>query len=164
MLTNYTADTAAHTLTAERTFNAPKSTVWMYFTSGELLDLWWGPQPYKAVTQSFDFSPGGHWKYIMQGPGGDSHHCINIYKEISPEDWYTAMDAFTDENWNINTSLPQQDWHFTFTQEGNVTKVTVVLSFQKPEDMDALIKMGFKEGFDIGLNQLETILAQSPQA
>ena len=92
MKTKYTVLPEENKLIAERSFKAPKSKVWEYYTTAELLDKWWAPEPYKAITKSFDFSEGGHWHYIMQGPEGDVHHCINNYKTINPEESFTAFD------------------------------------------------------------------------
>src|SRR5690606_25442435 len=128
--------------------------------TAELLDQWWGPQPYRAITKSFDFREGGHWHYVMQGPEGDAHYCVNHYKTIDPENTFTAFDAFANEDWSIKEDMPRQDWEVTFTQEGDMTNVRVVLTAKIPEDLAALVKMGMKEGFDIGLNQLEALLTE----
>lgn len=159
MKTKYTHDETNNKLIAERSFSALKSTVWEYYTTPELLDKWWGPEPYKATTQSFDFRPGGQWKYIMSGPEGDAHYCIETFHDIDPLNSFTATDSFTDENWNVNTDLPTQDWEVTFTEENDLTHIRVVTTFKSAEDMETIVKMGMKEGFDTGLNQLEALLA-----
>lgn len=158
MKTKYTHNEATNQLIAERSFKAPKSKVWQYYTTAELLDKWWGPKPYVAVTDSFDFREGGHWRYVMKGPEGDAHHCILNYKTIDPENSYTAFDAFANEDWSVNEELPSQDWEITFTEEGDMTHLKVVLHCKSAEDLETLVKMGMKEGFDIGLNQLEELL------
>ena len=169
MKTTYTEFPETNQLIAERSFEAPKSKVWEYYTTAELLDKWWGPEPYKAVTKSFDFREGGHWHYVMQGPEGDSHYCINNYKTIKPEDSFTAFDAFANEDWSIKTDMPSQDWEVTFTetdlpapggtrQAGGRTDVKVVLTCKSREDLETLVKMGMKEGFNQGLDQLEALL------
>lgn len=158
MKTKYTILAEENKLIAERSFNAPKSKVWKYYTTSELLDKWWGPEPYKAVTKSFDFSEGGHWHYVMRGPEGDAHFCINNYKTINPEDSFTALDAFAHEDWSINVDMPGSDWEVTFTQNGELTDVKVVLTTQTREALETLETMGMKEGFDMGLNQLEALL------
>ena len=91
MKTNYTVLPETNQLIAERSFAAPKIKVWQYYTQSELLDKWWGPEPFKAVTKSFDFKEGGHWHYIMQGPKGEAHHCINHYKTTDPENSFTCL-------------------------------------------------------------------------
>lgn len=158
MKTKYTVLPESNQLIAERSFAAPKSKVWQYYTTSELLDKWWGPEPYKAVTKSFDFSEGGHWHYVMQGPDGDAHYCINNYKAIDPEKSFTAQDAFANEDWSIKTDMPSSDWEVTFTEKDGVTDVRVVLTCSNPEALDTLVNMGMKEGFNQGLNQLEALL------
>lgn len=158
MKTIYTEVPEKNQLIAERSFKAPKSKVWQCYTTAELLDKWWGPEPYKAVTHSFDFREGGHWHYVMQGPEGDKHYCINEYKTIDPENSFTAYDAFANEDWTVNKALPGSDWEITFTEVGDTTHVRVITTYQSAEDLATVVKMGMKEGFDTGLNQLEALL------
>ncbi len=158
MKTIYTVVPEANQLIAERSFKALKSKVWQYYTTSELLDKWWGPLPYKAVTKSFDFKEGGHWHYIMQGPEGDAHYCINNYKTINPEDSFTAFDGFANEDWSVKTDMPSSDWEVTFTQNGEMTDVKVVLTCASEAGLNTLVEMGMKEGFNQGLDQLEELL------
>ncbi len=158
MKTNYTVLPENNQLIAERSFIAPKSKVWQFYTNADLLDKWWAPEPYKAITKSFDFKEGGHWHYIMQGPEGDAHYCINNYKTINPEESFTAFDGFANEDWSIKTDMPGSDWEVTFTQKGDVTDVKVVLTCNSVEGLNTLIEMGMKEGFNQGLDQLEALL------
>lgn len=158
MKTIYTVVPEANQLIAERSFKALKSKVWQHYTTSELLDKWWGPLPYKAVTKSFDFSEGGHWHYIMQGPEGDAHYCINNYKTIKPEDSFTAFDGFANEDWSVKTDMPSSDWEVTFTQNGEMTDVKVVLTCASEAGLNTLVEMGMKEGFNQGLDQLEALL------
>jgi len=158
MKTNYTVLPETNQLIAERSFAAPKIKVWQYYTQSELLDKWWGPEPFKAVTKSFDFKEGGHWHYIMQGPKGEAHHCINHYKTTDPENSFTATDAFADELWNIKTDMPVSNWEITFKENGNVTNVKVVMTCDSEGALNILVEMGMKEGFNQGLDQLEALL------
>ena len=160
MKTKYTQDEANNQLIAERSFKAPKNKVWKYYTTAELLDKWWGPEPYRAITKSFDFKPGGHWHYVMQGPEGDKHYCILNYKTIDEEQSFTAFDAFANEDWSMKTDMPSQDWEVAFTEDGDMTNLRVVITFKSMEDLETLVKMGMKEGFDMGLNQLEQLLGE----
>lgn len=145
-------------LVVERTFEVPVAKVWGAWTNSELLDQWWAPEPYKAVTQSFDFREGGQWRYYMQGPEGDRHYCILNYRTISLLRSFSAIDSFCDRAGNINTQMPSNRWHNEFVAEDNKTLVKVSISFNSSEDMQKILEMGFKEGFSIGLNQLDTLL------
>lgn len=159
MKTIYTHKPETNQLIAERSFTAPKSKVWQYYTTAELLDKWWAPEPYKAVTKSLDFVPGGKWLYVMQGPEGTAHYCINEYKTIDAEDSFTAEDSFADSEWNVDAALPGTHWNVTFVEQDGVTKLTVVLDFKSEEDLQKLVEMGMKEGYNTGLDQLEALLA-----
>ena len=159
MKTKYTVLPENNQLIAERSFAAPKSKVWEYYTTADLLDKWWAPEPYKAITKSFDFSEGGHWHYVMQGPDGDAHYCINKYKNILPEESFNAHDAFANEDWSEKTDMPGSDWEITFAESDGMTTLRVVLTCASREDLETLEKMGMKEGFDQGLDQLEALLA-----
>lgn len=159
MKTKFTQNSESNQLIAERSFKAPKEKVWKYYTTAELLDKWWAPSPYKAVTHSFDFSEGGHWHYVMKGPEGDEHYCINNYKTIKPEDSFTAVDAFANEDWSVKTDMPSQEWTVTFTEGADTTDIRVVINCRSKEDLQTLVDMGMKEGFNQGLDQLETLLA-----
>lgn len=158
MKTNYTVLPETNQLIAERSFAASKSKVWKYYTTAELLDLWWAPAPYQAVTKSFEFTPGGHWHYIMQGPEGDAHYCINNYKTINPENSFTAFDGFANPDWSIKTDMPGSDWEVTFMQNGDMTDMKMVLTAADKAGLDTLIEMGMKEGYNQGLDQLESLL------
>lgn len=158
MKTKYSVVPEMNQLIAERSFKAPKSKVWQYYTTSELLDQWWGPLPYKAVTKSFDFKEGGHWHYVMQGPEGDAHYCINIYKTVRTEEFFTAFDGFANEDWSVKTDMPSSDWEVTFTQNGEMTDVRVVLTCASEAELNTLIEMGMKEGFNQGLDQLQVLV------
>ena len=160
MKTKYTVVSAEKQLIAERSFVAPKSKVWQYYTTAELLEKWWAPLPYKAVTKSFDFREGGHWHYVMQGPEGEAHYCINNYKTIDPENSFTAFDGFANEDWSIKTDMPGSDWEVTFTQNGEMTDMKVVLICDTEAGLNTLVEMGMKEGFNQGLDQLEALLTK----
>jgi len=158
--TTFTPGEDGKTLVVERAFNAPVSIVWNYWTKAELLDQWWAPSPWKAVTKSMDFSEGGRWHYYMEGPEGERHYCLVDYKTIDPEKSFTALDGFCDEEANRNYELPTNDWHNQFIDKDGHTHLIVTLTFETPEDLQKIVEMGFKEGFTQGLDQLETLLTK----
>lgn len=154
-----TKDTANNKLIVERSFAAPGARVWDAWTKSELLDQWWAPKPWKAVTKSHEFREGGHWLYCMQGPDGEQQWCVIDYLTIDPQNGFTAQDSFSDENGVKTSELPSTHWHNAFTDEGEGTKVTCTLSFASAADMEKLVAMGFEEGFSMGLGNLEEMLA-----
>lgn len=143
-----------------RKFNAPLELVWDAFTTKELMEQWWAPKPYQCVIKTMDFVEGGKIHYYMLSPEGDKHWCMAEYLTINYQQNYTVNDAFCDENLNINTAFPSTHWNNAFKAEGENTIYQATLTYATIEDMEQIIALGFKEGFDMGLNQLDTLLLQ----
>ena len=158
--TIYQKDLANKKIKVIREFDAPVDMVWKAWTEKELLDQWWAPKPWKAITTSMDFREGGKWFYYMQGPENERHYCRLDYETIKPGKLFTGQDAFCDEQGNINTEFPRMQWRSGFSPAGNGTKVEVEISFDSVEDLEKIIEMGFKEGFAAAHNNLDELLAK----
>ncbi|QHL88986.1 hypothetical protein GU926_16730 [Nibribacter ruber] len=159
ILFNFKVDKANKLIQVERSFNAPNDLVWAAWTESDILDQWWAPKPYVAVTKSMDFREGGRWHYYMQGPEGDKHYCLFDYQSITPLSYFSGTDAFCDENAVPNPSMPSVQWENRFSPEGESTLVHVQMRFEKLEDLETIIQMGFKEGFTAGLENLDQYIA-----
>lgn len=157
--TKITKGATGNTLVVNRSFNAPVEKVWQAWTDSRLLDEWWAPKPWKAVTVEFDFTEGGLWRYYMLGPEGKKHYCRADYKTIAPLKSFSATDAFTDENGVPNNDFPVTHWENTFSANGDATDVNILLTFASEADLETLVSMGFKEGFSMGLANLDELLA-----
>jgi uncharacterized protein YndB with AHSA1/START domain len=157
--TIYTKDLENKKIKVTREFDAPVEKVWRAWTEKELLDQWWAPRPWKAVTMSMDFINGGTWLYYMEGPDGSRHYCRADYKSIVANKSYEGLDAFCDEKGNINTEFPRMHWKVVFDKAASGTKVDVEITFTSVEDLEKIIEMGFKEGFAAAHNNLDELLA-----
>lgn len=73
LIFDFTVDKENKTIHVARRFDAEVPLVWQAWTTPELLDQWWGPEPWRAETKSMDFRVGGHWLYAMVGPEGEKH-------------------------------------------------------------------------------------------
>lgn len=158
--TTFTKDLAHKKITIERRFSAPRNQVWKAWTTPEILDLWWAPKPWTAKTKFMDFREGGYWLYCMCGPNGEQSWAQADYIAIDPEKSFTGDDVFCDENGNANREFPKVRWQVQFYDEGNNTRVTVVNQFESEHELETLIEMGFKEGFESALVNLDEWLAQ----
>jgi uncharacterized protein YndB with AHSA1/START domain len=159
--TIYTKDPSNKKLKVVREFDAPLQKVWNAWTKSELLDQWWAPRPWKAVTQSQDFKEGGTWYYYMQGPESECHYCRVDYKKIVPNKSFSGYDAFCDDKGNINKEFPQMLWECQFTSTSSGTKVEVEIIFDSEADLQKIVEMGFKEGFAMAHNNLDELLTNS---
>ena len=145
-------------ITIKREFAAELPLVWDAYTKSEILDRWWAPKPWKAHTKYQDFREGGHWLYAMRGPEGEEHWAVANYISILPQKKFTGLDAFSDAEGNINTSMPQSKWEVTFTDKGEKTLVEVRITFDDLAQLEATIQMGFKEGMTSAMEGLDSVL------
>ncbi len=142
-----------------REFAANLELVWKAWTTPELLDQWWGPQPWRAETKTMDFREGGYWLYAMVSPEGEKHWSKANFLSIVKEKSFSSKGGFSDENGNLNTAFPQNVWENTFISKENKVQVDILLSYDSLADLEKEIEMGFKEGMTIDFEQLDELLA-----
>ena len=158
VLYNFNVDKEAKKIHVERSFDAPVDLVWQAWTDPKITDQWWAPKPWRAETKSQEFKPGGKWFYSMVSPEGERHWCVFEYKTINPKTSYSGSDAFCDENGVINKEFPSMDWDNQFSDKGASTVVNIEISFNELADLEKIIEMGFREGFTMGLENLDAYL------
>lgn len=159
LLFDFSVNKENNTIHVKREFNADLQLVWEAWTTAEALDQWWGPRPWKAETKTLDFREGGLWHYAMVGPEGEKHWSRADYISIIRKKSFTVKDGFCDENGKINPDFPQNLWTNNFSSKDDKTLVDILLTFDTPGDLEKTIEMGFKEGFTIGLQQLDELLS-----
>ena len=65
-------------------FDAPRELVFAAWTDPKHLSQWWGPNGFTTTTSSFDFRPGGIWRFVMHGPDGRDYQNRVTFDEIVP--------------------------------------------------------------------------------
>ncbi|MBP7513482.1 MAG: SRPBCC domain-containing protein [Flavobacteriales bacterium] len=155
---NFIVSKDDRTVTIERSFEAPIDPVWAAFTKAEILDRWWAPRPYASRTKHMDFKVGGSRFYAMVGPDGqEAAWQVQQYTSITPKSNFKYLSAFADKDENLQ--LPGSNWDLSFSEENGRTIVSIVIHNDSLERMERMIEMGFKEGFSMGLDQLDEVLA-----
>ena len=161
---NFSVDKENKQIKVERNFSAPKDLVWAAWTDPDILDLWWAPKPYKNVTISMDLRPNGIWHYYMESPEGEKHYCLFEYMALDPGESYSGSDAFCDEHAVLNNEMPRAHWKNQFSDMGKETRVDILITYPSLGDLETVIKMGFKEGFAMGLSNLDEYLKNQSSA
>jgi uncharacterized protein YndB with AHSA1/START domain len=147
-----------NTLTVKREFAADRQMVWDCYTKEELLNQWFAPKPLTTKTKSMDFKDGGHWIYAMVDPTGTEYWGRTDYVKINPIEFYTALDAFCDNNGNINTDLPRAEWVVNFISLGENALVESVVTYKSLADLEAVVQMGMEAGMASTLEKLDELL------
>jgi uncharacterized protein YndB with AHSA1/START domain len=159
LMMDFIVNKADNSITVKREFAAKLPLVWEAFTKSEILDQWWAPKPWKARTKSMDFRKGGHWLYAMVGPEGEEHWSFTNYNNIETQKSFTGTDGFSDADGNVNTEMPQSTWENTFQDSGDVTLVTIQISYADLAQLETTLQMGFKEGLSMAMEGLDEYLA-----
>lgn len=105
-----------------------------------------------------DFKEGGRRFYAMVSPEGQEHWSIQDFTEINPKTHFKFIDAFTDPDENINQDFPSSEWSLDFEEDEGKTTVHISIKHKTLSDLEEIIKMGFKEGFTMTLNELDQLL------
>lgn len=161
LLFDFTVNKENNTVNVKREFAASLSLVWDAWTKAEILDQWWAPKPWKAETKQLDFREGGVWLYAMVGPENERHWAKAEYKAIDAKKLLSWLDAFCDENGAENPDMPRSLWTNTFAEDNGITTVSISIKHNNYKDIETILEMGFKEGFTMGLNNLEEFLSKS---
>lgn len=160
LMMDFSVDKENKKIAVKREFAAGVDRVWSAWTTSELLDQWWAPRPWKAVTKHMDFTEGGYWLYAMTGPEGEEHWSRADYKKVVPNSEFVGLTYFCDANGKPNPVTAGSTWDVKFKGENDSTMVDITLSFDKLEDLEMIIQMGFEGGFKMGLSNLDELLEQ----
>lgn len=157
LLFNFKVDRSISTVFVDKEFDAGLSLVWDAFTKQEILDQWWAPKPLISRTKYMDFSVGGKRFYAMVSPdGAETGWQVFHYTSITPRSNFKCLSVFTDKD--ETPLLPGANWDLSFTEQNGITKVSISIYFESPEELQKMIEMGFKEGFTVTLNELTDLL------
>jgi len=69
-----------------RLIHAPRERVFRALADPRHLARWWGPEGFSSTFETFEFRPGGRWRFVMHGPDGTDYPNENVLREIvAPE-------------------------------------------------------------------------------
>lgn len=157
-MTDFTVDKVKQQIHINREFAAAKDLLWRAWTQSEYIDKWWAPKPYVNKTKSMDFTEGGIWLYSMQSPEGEFHWSFARYTSISTGKSIAWTDGFCDSEGVANPDLPGSSWENTFRSvDENRSGISIVIQFESLDDLEGIIKMGFKEGMLAALENLDEL-------
>lgn len=164
--TTFTIGDDKKTITIERTFKAPKTKLWQAYTSAEALAKWFGPTGFETEVPYMDFRDGGEWRYIMkcvdENMGewfGKTSAGKALYKNIKPEDSFEYTDYFTDDDGNVNKSMPTSHSKIVLHEnEDSTTTLTVTTVYENEAALNQVLEMGMKEGYAETLDKLEKLV------
>lgn len=137
-----------------RVLRAPRSALWRAWTDPALLKEWWCPKPWTTEVRAFDLRPGGDFHTFMQGPDGGTSDNPGSFLEIVPQSRLVFTSMLTG-GWR-----PQKPWLgftaiITMEDEAGGSRYTARVMHPDEATRDQHEKMGFFEGWDTAISQLD---------
>lgn len=143
-----------------QTYNTSIENLWDAFTKSEILREWWAPKPYRLVTKTLNFIDNGEWIYYMLSPEGEKHWCKTNYFNIEHHKSFELVDFFCDEDGNLNAELPSTKWKNDFKANHSSSTISHTITFKTEEDFKKILEMGFEQGYELCLKQLEEYISR----
>ncbi|MFT5723515.1 MAG: hypothetical protein ACI9JN_000629 [Bacteroidia bacterium] len=153
-----TIDADGNAVTISQKFSRDLQIVWNAFTDSMLLDQWWAPMPWKAVTKEMNFEEGGSWDYNLVSPNGEEFSARMDFNEIKIFKSISAMDVFTDDEGLADKEMPASHWNLFFETLGNGTLVTEKIIFEDAYHLNSTLEMGFEQGLKESFRLLERLM------
>src|SRR5580698_3754009 len=145
-------ETDPRSIIGTREFDAPRELVFKAWTDPKHLSQWWGPNGFTTTTSSFDFKPGGVWRFVMHGPDGRDYQNRVTFMEIVPPERIVYRHGGGDD-----VELVQFQQTVIFENLGGRTRIIWRGDFPSAAERDRVIK---EYGADTGLMQTLTRLEQ----
>ena len=133
-----------------RVFDAPRQLVSDAFSKPELLKRWFGPRGWTLGVCEVDLRPGGGFRFVLSGPGGQELGMRGVYKEISPERsvHLESFDQFPDVDSQVMTTLAEEDG-----------RTTLAVLYPSKEIRDAVLQSGMEHGAAESYDKLSEMLS-----
>jgi len=157
-VTAVTTDPENLTMTLVADFAAPVDRLWSVFTDPRQLERFWGPPGWPATFTAFEFEPGGHARYHMTGPRGESSGGSWEFLAIDSPRSFEVLDAFADESGAPIEGMPSMRMTFTFDATPEGSRLTNVSYFASADALEQVVAMGAVEGSTMAMNQLDRVL------
>jgi uncharacterized protein YndB with AHSA1/START domain len=146
-------------IVATRVFDAPRRLVFAAWTEPKHLAEWWGPDGFSLTTRTFDFRPGGVWRFVMHGPDGRDYQNRVTFDEIKPPERIAYHHGGSDD-----VEPVQFRTLVTFEEVGAATRLTLRATFPTAEERDRVIRdYGADKGAVETLARLGEYVAQLEQ-
>jgi uncharacterized protein YndB with AHSA1/START domain len=136
-----------------REFDAPRALVFEAHGRPEHMRRWWGPARYEMVVAEMDFRPGGAWRFVQRGAGGEEFGFRGTYAEIVAPERIVWTFEFEGMAGHISTET------MTLAERDGRTTMTVTAVYASTEDRDGMLQSGMEEGAAEGFDRLEALLA-----
>jgi uncharacterized protein YndB with AHSA1/START domain len=150
-----------HDLVISRLLEAPRAALWRAWTEPERLKEWWCPKPWVTEVRAFELRPGGAFHTFMSGPDGGTSDNPGCFLEIVPGERIVATWMLLG-GWRPATPWMAMTAVITLADEAGGTRYTATAMHPDAATRDRHAEMGFFEGWNLCIDQLEACALAHP--
>jgi uncharacterized protein YndB with AHSA1/START domain len=143
-------------LVFERIVDLPAQACFRAWTDPALLTRWFTPPPWRTTAAEVDLRPGGIFRCVMQGPGGEHHDHLGCWLEVAAPHRLVWTDSL--QPGFRPAAKPFVTCVLTFDEAAGGTRYRAVVMHATAEDRDRHAAMGFAEGWGKALDQLVALM------
>jgi uncharacterized protein YndB with AHSA1/START domain len=147
-------------LTISRRLAAPRAAVWDAWSDPRRLEEWFCPKPWRAEVTAFDLRPGGAFRTVMHGPGGERHdEGEGCFVEVVPRERVVFTSALGKDFRPATSDLPMTAI-ITLADDmagGDGTLYAARVLHANAGDARRHAEMGFEQGWGAAIAQLEEV-------
>lgn len=150
-------------LVISRRLAAPRAKLWRAWTDPALLAGWWCPKPWTTEVKAFELRPGGAFHTFMSGPDGGTSDNPGCFVEIVPGERIVVTWMLLG-GWRPATPWMPCTAVFTLADEDGGTRYVATAMHPDRATRDRHAEMGFAEGWNAAIDQLEALAASLADA
>lgn len=141
-------------LRAVRAFDAPRELVFDAFTDPKHVPHWMlGPDGWSMPVCEHDLRPGGHYKNVWRNDADGSEFFFSgTYQEVERPERIVHTEMF-------NGEPPAAVIATLFTEDGGRTTMTMTMTFDSKDVLEAVLATGMTDGADTSYDRLDAYLA-----
>ena len=148
-------------LVISRVLRAPRAKLWRAWTDPALLQEWWCPKPWTTEVREFDMRPGGGFYTFMRGPDGGTSDNPGCFVDIVEQRRLVFTNALI-TGWRPAHSWLTMTAVIEMADEGDGTRYVVTAMHPDKATKYRHAEMGFFEGWNICIDQLDALACHLP--
>ncbi|MGJ4843216.1 SRPBCC family protein [Leifsonia sp. Le1] len=138
----------------EREFDYPVEKVFLAHKDPALIAQWLGPRGYEMDVEEYDYTTGGHYRYVHRDPNGGEYGFRGVFHVVRDNEF--AIQTFEFEGFPDVVSIES----VTFEPlDGGRTRVKAHAVYPTLEARDGMVASGQAKGVTEGYERLDAVLA-----
>ncbi len=138
-------DTGTGVFLSRRVVHYAPEAILQAFAQPELLARWWGPCGFTNTFETFEFRPGGRWKFVMHGPDGANFANESTFVELAPS--RVVIQHVSKPHYVLTLTVAAHDsgteitWHQQFEDVGVAFRIRHIVEPANEQNLDRLVSV-----------------------